>query len=141
MTRCAFARSLGPIGLLLLVVSAAPVWAQDFNVTGFRTDRVTLYRDCKMDQGVVVTKQEFKGPWPARQDPGSSLYYRIVRDGVTYCVKAFQVSTDRTIEVPKDAQCTGDASAMPKAGSARGLGGVCGDMGPPAGTPGARPTR
>ena len=139
MRRGGFARSMGVIGLLLLSAGATTAWAQDFNVTGLRTDRVTIYRDCKMDQGVVVSKQEFKGPWPARQDPGSALNYLIVRDGVTYCVKAFSVSTDRKIEVPKDSQCTG--SSTPGAGSSRGFGGVCGDMGPPAGTPGARPAR
>jgi hypothetical protein len=146
----------------VLVILAGSAWAQDLNITGLRTDPVMLYRDCQMDQGVAVTKQEFKGPWPARRDPTSSLYLHLVRDGVKYCVKAFLVSTDQVISVPKDSGCGAQAGRQPpKTGATRGIGEACrgagddfglpagtpgrrkadDDFGAPAGTPGARPAR
>jgi hypothetical protein len=122
----------------LLLLLAGTASAQDVNIVGLRTDPVMLYRDCKMDQTVVVTKQQFKGPWPARRDPNSSLYLHLVRDGVPYCVKAFAVSTDQVINVPKNAECGPQRGGpSPKAGSERGIGEACrGEFGPPAGTPG-----
>jgi hypothetical protein len=100
--------------------------AQDFNITGLRTDPVMLYRDCKMDQAVAITKQQFQGPWPARKDPTSSLYFHLVRDGVPYCVKAFSVSTDQTVKVDRDSECGARiAGRPPKTGAVRGVGEGC----------------
>ena len=112
-------------GVVLLVL-AGSAWAQEFNITGLRTDSVTLYRDCKMDQGVPISKQQFQGPWPARKDPGSTLYFHVVRDGVKYCVKAFSVWTDQTVKVDKDSECGAKvAGRPPKTGAVRGVGEGC----------------
>jgi len=121
----------------LVLMLAGTASAQEVHIIGLRTDPVMLYRDCQMDQPVAVTKQQFKGPWLARRDPNSSLYLHLVRDGVAYCVKAFAVSTDQAITVPKEAECGPQPGGpAPKAGAERGLGGACRDFGPPAGTPG-----
>jgi hypothetical protein len=110
-----------------LLALAGTAWGQEFNITGLRTDSVMLYRDCKMDQGVAVTKQQFQGQvWPARKDPNSSLYYHVVRDGVSYCVKAFSVSTDQAVKVEKDSECGAKvAGRPPKTGAVRGVGEGC----------------
>ena len=52
------------VGMALFAL-AGTAWGQEFNITGLRTDSVILYRDCKMDQGVPVTKQQFQSQvWP-----------------------------------------------------------------------------
>lgn len=114
------------VGPLLLVVTGV-AWAQEsFNITGLRTDSVTLYKDCKMDQGVPVTKQQFQGPWPATKDPGSSLYFRVARNGESYCVKAFSVQTDQAVRVDRDKECGAKvAGRPPKVGAVRGVGEGC----------------
>ncbi|HME96832.1 MAG TPA: hypothetical protein VKN16_21730 [Methylomirabilota bacterium] len=115
------------VGSALLAL-AGTAWGQEFNITGLRTDSVTLYRDCKMEQPVTVTKQQFEGQkWAARKDPNSALYFLLVRDNVNYCVKAFSVSTDQTVKVDKDSQCNARvAGAPPKSGAVRGVGEGCG---------------
>lgn len=113
------------VGTALLAL-AGTAWGQEFNITGLRTDSVTLYKDCKMDQGVSITKQQFQGVWPARKDPSSSLYYHLVRDGVNYCVKAFSVSTDQPVKVEKGTECNVQvAGRPPKTGAVRGVGEGC----------------
>jgi hypothetical protein len=110
--------------VLLAMIGTA--WAQDFNITGLRTDSVTLYKDCKLEQGSSITKQQFQGPWPAKKDPTSSLYFNVTRDGVRYCVKAFSVWTDQAVKVDKDSECGAKvAGRPPKTGAVRGVGEGC----------------
>ena len=114
------------VGMLLLA-AAGTAWAdQSFSIIGFRTDSVTLYKDCDMNQGVPIARQQFQGPWPATKDPKSSLYFHVVRDGQKYCVKAFSVKTDQTIKVDNDAECGAMiAGSQLKSSSVRGVGEGC----------------
>jgi hypothetical protein len=112
---------------MLFFAGVGTAWAdQSFSITDFRTDSVTLYKDCKMDQGVQIARQQFQGPWPATKDPNSSLYFHVVRDGQKYCVKAFSVKTDQAIKVDKDAECGAMiAGSQLKSGAVRGVGEGC----------------
>lgn len=101
---------------------------QSFNITGLRMSKVTLYRQCAMDQGVTLSREdvEKRKPWPATSDPKTAVYYWVKMDGADYCVKAFAVQTDRAMPVAKDEECrTRVAGRPPKTGAVRGVGENC----------------
>jgi hypothetical protein len=102
--------------------------AQSFNIVGLRMNKVTLYRECAMDKGVSISREdvEKRKPWRATTDPKTSVYYWVKMDGADYCVKAFAVETDRTVPVAKDEECrTRVAGRPPKTGAVRGVGENC----------------
>lgn len=120
---------------VLLLALTGPAWAQAgpaFNVTGLRTNTVTLYRvalneECKADPTaqLTVSRGEFQGPWAATQDK-SPLFLRVSRNNEVYCVKAFSVQTDKTVRVEKDAECGAKvAGRPPKSAAVRGVGEGC----------------
>ena len=101
---------------------------QSFNIVGLRMNKVTLYRECAMDKGVSISRDdvEKRKPWRATSDPKTSVYYWVKMDGVDYCVKAFAVETDRVVPVAKDEECrTRVAGRPPKTGAVRGVGENC----------------
>jgi hypothetical protein len=121
------------LGIALLLggtASAAPVAAQrseTFSVKGLRTEKVTLY-DCnrEMDKRKAVkdvAKKDFRGSWSATRDPASPLYLKVQVDREEYCVRAFAVETDRTVEIQKGVECNAMvAGKQPKTGATRGVG-------------------
>ena len=123
-------------GLVLAATAAAappPLAAQgnpaeSFNIVGLRMSKVTLYRECAMDKGVSISREdvEKRKPWRATSDPKTSVYYWVKMDGADYCVKAFAVETDRAVPVAKDEECrTRVAGRPPKTGAVRGVGENC----------------
>ena len=101
---------------------------QSFNIVGLRMSKVTLYRECAMDKGVSISREdvEKRKPWPATSDPKTSVYYWVKMDGADYCVKAFAVETDRAVPVAKDEECQSRvAGRPPKTGAVRGVGEKC----------------
>ncbi|MGH7383909.1 MAG: hypothetical protein ACREKG_01935 [Candidatus Rokuibacteriota bacterium] len=118
------------VGVLLLALTGSG-WAQvvqAFNITGLRTDPVTLYEDCKMDPKtqITVTREQFKGqgPWAATKD-ASPLFFRVDLNKKVYCVKAFSVQTDQTVRVEKEECDAKVAGRPPKTGAVRGVGEGC----------------
>lgn len=120
------------VGVLLLALTGSG-WAQAvqaFNITGLRTDPVTLYEDCKMDPKtqvtVTVTREQFKGygKWAATKD-ASPLFFRVGWNDKVYCVKAFSVQTDQTVRVETEECDAKVAGRPPKTGAVRGVGEGC----------------
>jgi hypothetical protein len=111
------------VATLLLAAAGTAAADQPLNITGLRTDPITLYKDCKMDQGIPVTRQQFQGPWAAVKKD-SSLYFWVKRSDGDYCVKAFSVQTDQAKVV--DGECGAKvAGRPPRTGAVRGVGGGC----------------
>lgn len=122
----------------VVLAAAGAVWppplpaqnnpTQSFNIVGLRMGKVTLYRECAMDKGVTISREdvEKRKPWPATSDPKTSVYYWVKMDGADYCVKAFAVETDRAVPVAKDEECQSRvAGRPPKTGAVRGVGEKC----------------
>lgn len=101
---------------------------ETFNIVGLRMSKVTLYRDCSMEKGVSLSREDLekRKPWRATNDAKSAVYYWVKMDGGDYCVKAFAVETDRPVPVVKDEECrTRVAGRPPKTGAVRGVGESC----------------
>ena len=128
-------KGLGAGLVLTAAVAAAPpplaaqgTPTESFNIVGLRMSKVTLYRECAMDKGVSISREdvEKRKPWRATADPKTSVYYWVKMDGADYCVKAFAVETDRAVPVAKDEECrTRVAGRPPKTGAVRGVGENC----------------
>ena len=127
------------LAVVLAAAPSTPAAQEDaFRVTGLRTERVDLY-DCGADKkktGQVLTKGAFAGPLAATREPSSSLYVKVQVNGQLYCVKAYQVATDKPVSV--SAECSSQSSGRaPTTGAKRGLGEGCFEDGPtgrPAGS-------
>jgi hypothetical protein len=121
------------LGIALLLGgagTAAPAAAQGteiFSVKGLRTEKVTLY-DCNPEKDKRkavkdVARKDFRGPWLATRDSASPLYLKVQVDQEEYCVRAFAVETDRTVEIQKGVECNAMvAGKQPKTGATRGVG-------------------
>jgi len=129
--------ALRPEVLLVVLLVLALGSATADEVTKLRLNKVTLYvcteDDEKVDEKTVPGQPKFADKqreevrtdaplkWPILKGPSKAGRLTVQVDGELYCVRAYAVQTNATINAGADCQ-TMVAAAQPRSGATRGLG-------------------
>jgi hypothetical protein len=116
---------------VLLVLAVGSAAAQDRHVTRLRMDKVTLFSCASEEQedingtfapkNMEIARTESSPLWPILAGPSKAGRLVVKVGEALYCVRAYAVETNATINAGADCG-TMVAAAQPRSGATRGLG-------------------